>query len=220
MTQPPELPGGQLVLPLAHVVPQVEIRQEVAGLVGEPAVQLVGGLLASRSDARARPGWTAQPRSPPPRARTRCGRPRGSSGPSAGRPAAVRAGIPAGSNASGDPWPRSRAPSSVSSAIPSRTERASGGSRNGNEPTSPNPIAVICRITEARLVRRISGSVNSGRAAKSSSAYSRTQTPSATRPHRPARWLAEAWEIGSIGRRCTLVRWLYREIRAVPGSIT
>src|SRR5262249_29700750 len=27
-------------------------------------------------------------------------------------------------------------------------------------------------------------------------------------------------EMGSIGSRCTLVRWLYREIRAVPGSIT
>ena len=44
--------------------------------------------------------------------------------------------------------------------------------------------------------------------------------PSEVRPQRPARWLAEACEIGSIGSRCTLVRWLYREIRAVPGSIT
>ena len=35
---------------------------------------------------------------------------------------------------------------------------------------SPRPSAVICRMTEARLVRRISGSVNSGRAWKSSSA--------------------------------------------------
>ena len=34
---------------------------------------------------------------------------------------------------------------------------------------SPSSAAVICRITDARLVRRISGSVNSGRAAKSSS---------------------------------------------------
>jgi hypothetical protein len=30
--------------------------------------------------------------------------------------------------------------------------------------------------------------------------------PSATRPQRPARCVAEACEIGSIGRRCTLVR--------------
>ena len=39
--------------------------------------------------------------------------------------------------------------------------RRSGGSTNGNRATSPSPIAVICRITEARFVRRISGSVNS-----------------------------------------------------------
>ncbi len=45
-------------------------------------------------------------------------------------------------------------------------------------------------------------------------------TPSDVRPHRPLRWFAEACEIGSIGSRWTLVRWLYREIRAVPGSIT
>ncbi len=45
-------------------------------------------------------------------------------------------------------------------------------------------------------------------------------TPSATRPHRPARWFALAWEMGSMGRRCTFVRWLYREIRAVPVSTT
>ena len=44
--------------------------------------------------------------------------------------------------------------------------------------------------------------------------------PSDVRPHRPLRWSAEAWEIGSIGSRWTLVRWLYREIRAVPGSTT
>ena len=30
--------------------------------------------------------------------------------------------------------------------------------------------------------------------------------PASTRPHRPERWLAEAWLIGSIGSRCTLVR--------------
>ena len=55
-------------------------------------------------------------------------------------------------------------------------------------------------------MRRISGSVYSGRLRRSSSLYSRMHTPGATRPHRPARWSAEAWEIGSIGSRCTLVR--------------
>jgi hypothetical protein len=63
-------------------------------------------------------------------------------------------------------------------------------------------------MTDARFVRRISGSVNSGRASKSSSEYRRMQVPGATRPQRPARWAAEACEIGSIGSRCTLVRRL------------
>jgi hypothetical protein len=31
---------------------------------------------------------------------------------------------------------------------------------------------------------------------------------------------ALAWLTGSIGSRCTLVRWLYREMRAVPVSTT
>ena len=31
--------------------------------------------------------------------------------------------------------------------------------------------------------------------------------PSETRPHRPERWLAEAWDTRSIGSRWTLVRW-------------
>ena len=50
----------------------------------------------------------------------------------------------------------------------------------------------ICRITAARLVRKISESVNSGRPLKSSSAYRRTQIPGSTRPQRPLRWLALA----------------------------
>jgi hypothetical protein len=62
--------------------------------------------------------------------------------------------------------------------------------------------------------------VNRGRDAKSSSEYSRIAMPSATRPHRPDRWLADACEIGSIGSRCTLVALEYREMRAVPGSTT
>ncbi len=45
-------------------------------------------------------------------------------------------------------------------------------------------------------------------------------TPGAVRPERPARCAADACEIGSIGSRCTLVRRLYREMRAVPGSTT
>ncbi|SKZ36444.1 Uncharacterised protein [Mycobacteroides abscessus subsp. abscessus] len=69
-------------------------------------------------------------------------------------------------------------------------------------------------------MRRISGSVKAGRASKSASLYKRMQMPGATRPHRPARWRALACEIGSTGSRWILVRAEYREIRAVPVSIT
>jgi hypothetical protein len=116
--------------------------------------------------------------------------------------------------------PFSMAFSSSRSRTPSAMLRGSGGSMNGKSRTSPRRAAAICKITDARFVRWISGSVNSGREAKSSSAYSLMQMPSATRPQRPLRWFALACEIGSIGRRCTLVRWLYLLMRAVPGSIT
>jgi len=76
----------------------------------------------------------------------------------------------------------------------------------GNSEMSPRRSEIIWRMTLARLVRRISGSVNSGLALKFSSEYRRMAMPSATRPERPERWLALAWEISSIGRRCTLVR--------------
>ncbi len=76
----------------------------------------------------------------------------------------------------------SRAPSSWSRLTPSLMLRESGGSRNGKAAMSPSPAAVICRMTEARLVRRISASVNSGRERKSSSEYSRMAMPSEVRP--------------------------------------
>lgn len=53
--------------------------------------------------------------------------------------------------------------------MPSLMLRLSGGSMKGNLAMSPSPAAVIWRMTEARLVRRISASVNSGRDRKSSS---------------------------------------------------
>ncbi|MNW57586.1 hypothetical protein D3C74_354030 [compost metagenome] len=85
----------------------------------------------------------------------------------------------------------------------------SGGSTNGKRATSSGeettPTEIICSRTDASEVRRISGSVNSGRERKSSSEYRRIAMPSATRPERPERWLALACAMGSIGRRCTLV---------------
>ena len=62
------------------------------------------------------------------------------------------------------------------------------------------------KITPASDERRISGSVKRGRDSKSFSSYSRMQMPSATRPHRPARWLAAAWLIGSTSNCSTLLR--------------
>ncbi len=59
--------------------------------------------------------------------------------------------------------PGENAPSSSSSRTPSAMFLDSGGSMNGNSAMSPRSSAAICRMTEARLVRRISGSVNSGR---------------------------------------------------------
>ena len=79
--------------------------------------------------------------------------------PIAGEPRTVTASCP---------QPGRSAPSSSSSCTPARTARWSGGSTNGNRSTWPSPSEVICRITLASEVRRISGSVNSGRPSKSS----------------------------------------------------
>ena len=84
----------------------------------------------------------------------------------------------------------------------------SGGCTKGKSSTFPKPNDIICKITEAKLVRNISGSVNTSLDKKSSSEYKRIQIPSDTRPQRPALWLADACEIGSIGNRCTLLRTL------------
>ncbi len=73
---------------------------------------------------------------------------------------------------------------------------------------SPSPSEIICRMTAARLVRRISGSVYSGRLSKSCSEYSRMAMPSLVRPLRPDRWFALAWLIASIGSRCIFERTL------------
>ena len=85
---------------------------------------------------------------------------------------------------------------------------------------SPSCSAAICRITAARLVRRISGSVNRGRDVEVLLGVQPDAHAGRDAPERPARCAAEACEIGSIGSRCTFVRRLYREMRAVPGSTT
>lgn len=55
------------------------------------------------------------------------------------------------------------APNSMSNLRPSLTRRKSGGSMKSKFSSSPKPKLCICRITDAKLVRLISGSVNSGR---------------------------------------------------------
>ena len=59
--------------------------------------------------------------------------------------------------------------SSLSRSNAAFTPRLSGFVRNGKSSMSPKPRASICRITDASEVRRISGSVYSGRERKSSS---------------------------------------------------
>ena len=80
----------------------------------------------------------------------------------------------------------SKAFTSCNEVLPSRIILSSGGSRKGKSSISPSFNDVICKITDDKLVRKISGSVNWGRAKKSSSEYKRMQIPSATRPQRPA----------------------------------
>ena len=76
---------------------------------------------------------------------------------------------------------------------------------NGNSSTSPMRSDFMRKITPASELRRISGSVKRGRPLKSFSSYSRIQMPLATRPQRPARWLAELWLIGSTSNCSTLL---------------
>ena len=75
--------------------------------------------------------------------------------------------------------------------------RPAGASKNGKSSTTPKRKDFMRNITPAKELRKISGSVNLGRAAKSCSSYKRMQMPSATRPHLPERWLAAAWLMGS-----------------------
>src|ERR1035441_483935 len=202
--EPAEGRGGQLPLPLRQVVPQVQVGDEIRVGIGEAAVLVVGLLLrVGGALARILDG--------------QCGR---DDQDLAG--ASVLVGLqdhPADARVHRQPG--QLAPQRSDPACCERVQLGQQGQPVGD-------IAGIGRIDErepghlaaARVVRRIAGSVNSGRDSKSSSAYSRMQIPSEVRPQRPLRWLAEACEIGSMGSRCTLVRWLYLEMRAVPGSMT
>jgi hypothetical protein len=145
------------LLLLAEVPPQVEQREEVGVLVGEPGVQLVGGLLVLAGPLAG--SWMVSPGRDDQHLLQHAA-PVGLDD----HPRHARVQRQGGQRAAGAvsaPSPSS-APSSSSSARPSATARRSGGSMNGKSATSPSSSAAICSSTEARLVRRISGSVYSG----------------------------------------------------------
>ena len=100
----------------------------------------------------------------------------------------------------------STAPNSRSRWYPSLMARLVGGSSNGKVSKVPKRRSAKRRMTPAKFARRSSGSVCAGRRVKSSSLYSRTQTPARSRPQRPARWAALACATGSVGSRCSLLR--------------
>ena len=137
LAHPPERAAAELLLLLLEVAPEVEPGQEVAGLVGEPGVQLVGvgavllGALA-RVLQRQRGGDhddladAAEPLGlddHPGQARVD------------GQPGETPADL--GQPTAGGPG----RPSSSSSWTPDCTLRLSGGSTNGNRPMSPEPQA-------------------------------------------------------------------------------
>ena len=178
----------------SEIVPEVQPAEEIGVVVDKPSVLLVGLLLPFERSLPRVLTWKT----------TRVSVVGRASRMSRGIRAMFRPSLVSLRRVS--PSPARRAPTSSSKARPSRMLRESGGSRKGKDSISPKSRAAICKITEASPVRWISGSVNSGRELRSSSEYRRMQTPGPSLPHLPARWSADAREIGSIGRRCTLVR--------------
>ena len=76
-----------------------------------------------------------------------------------------------------------------------------GGSMKSKWMRSLIPIALSCSTTLSRLARWISG-IEFGSISfwYALSVYRRKHTPGPVRPARPARWLAESWEIGVTTR--------------------
>ena len=157
--QAPELARGQVALLLAQVLPQLHVRQEVGGVVGEAGVQLVGGRhVVGGSLAGILDGQAGGDDQHLPHAAVALGLQHRA--PEAGVDGqAGQAPADGGETQAAFGRPTSSAPSSNSRRTPSVMPRASGGSMNGNAATAPRPMAIMRRMTYARLVRRISGSV-------------------------------------------------------------
>ncbi|QJW93467.1 hypothetical protein FTUN_0973 [Frigoriglobus tundricola] len=123
-------------------------------------------------------------------------------------------------------WPSavSAAPSSRSSCSSRRsdcpTASSEGASSHGNFRTSGSPRAASCSTAPHRSTRLISGTVCSGRPRWLGSSQRRTHTPGAVRPARPARWSAEAREIGTSRKRSMPTDGSNSICRARPQSTT
>ena len=146
---------------LPDVLPQVEQGVEVRAPVREPGVRGVGpaplrlGSLPRVLDRQAATMTTTSRTHPVPAAARTIRPRRGSSGSSGQLP--TQRGEPGRSTTVLEGAELVQECHAVADL------RESGGSRNGNRSISPSRSAVICRMTDARLVRRISGSVNAGR---------------------------------------------------------
>ena len=200
-----ELVAAQRLLLLAEVAPQVEQGEEVGVLVGEPGVQLVGGLLVLGG----------------PLARVLDGQAGGDDqhlvehaalvglDHHPGHPRVQREG---GQRAAG----RGELPVLVE-GVQLLEQRQAVGDGAAVRRVDEREVGDVAEVQGGHLQQH-RGEVGAqdlgvgelGRASKSASVYSRIAMPGPSRPHRPDRCRAEAWLTGSIGSRCTLVRWLYR----------
>ena len=182
----------ELLLLLLEVVPEVEQGRGSRWSGRRTGRAARRPSRVARPAARAGPGSSARRRSPSPRGDVPC---RFDSTTMRREPRIDRQLRRGARPTSGQRGSRRRRrgrsrPARASRSRPSLMPRESGGVRNGNAAMSPSPSEIICRMTAARFVRRISGSVNSGRFSKSSSEYSRMAMPSLVRPERPERWFA------------------------------
>ena len=112
------------------------------------------------------------------------------------------------------------APKSTSRFSARTSPTASGFSSHGKFITSSIPLALSVSTTSDKSNRFTSGSSCGARFACSRSAHSRTHTPGAVRPARPARWSALATEIFSIISVLIPRCGSNRAMRANPQSIT
>ncbi len=115
--------------------------------------------------------------------------------------------------------PASSASSRVSRSRASPSARAGGGSSHGRASGSA-PHCATSSSVGARSASRISGGRRSRRAAWVRSLHRRYAVPGATRPARPARWVAASRVTRSVTRRLRPVAGSVRATRASPPSTT